>query len=263
MANFIKDVVKTDSFEMNYVKFGEGEKYFVIIPGLSLTKVTDSAAGVAGAYNNFAEDYTVYLFDRKNNIEDGYSISDMADDTATAMKILGIKDAHVFGASQGGMIAQCLAAEYPELVSKVVLGSTTAKFSHMTNVIGEWVLMAEKKVVKAVNHHFIINAFSEEYVKKFGALLDGIESNGTAEDCKQFVKLAKACEKFDITDKLEKIKCPVLVLASKKDKIIHHRASKEIAEKLGCEIHLYEGYGHSVYDEAPDFKDRMLEFFKK
>ena len=38
-------------------------------------------------------------------------------------------------------------------------------------------------------------------------------------------------------------------------------ASLEIAERLGCEMHLYEGLGHSAYEEAPDFNQRIKEFF--
>ena len=38
----------------------------------------------------------------------GRNIEEMADDTAVVMKHLGIKDADIFGASQGGMIASIL-----------------------------------------------------------------------------------------------------------------------------------------------------------
>ena len=38
---------------------------------------------------------------------------------------------------------------------------------------------------------------------------------------------------------------------------------REIADLLGCELHIYEDYGHAVYDEAPDYKERILEFFHK
>ena len=38
--------------------------------------------------------------------------------------------------------------------------------------------------------------------------------------------------------------------------------SQEIADKLNCEIYLYDtNYGHGVYDEAADYKQRYLDFF--
>ena len=36
----------------------------------------------------------------------------------------------------------------------------------------------------------------------------------------------------------------------------------EIAEKLNCPLYLYgEEYGHCVFDEAPDYKQRIYDFF--
>src|SRR5690349_19222421 len=45
-----------------------------------------------------------------------YSLGDMADDGMKLLTHLGIERAHVVGASMGGMIAQTMAARYPERV---------------------------------------------------------------------------------------------------------------------------------------------------
>ena len=56
----------------------------------------------------------------------------------------------------------------------------------------------------------------------------------------------------------------MLVIGAKEDKVVTAKGSEEIADKLGCEIYLYgEGYGHGVYDEAEDYKQRCLEFFER
>ena len=119
--------VKSDNIDMEYLKFGSGEKNLVIIPGLSIKSVLLSAEGVVSAYNAFADDYTVYLFDRNKIIREHYTVDDMAEETAFAIKTIGIKNADFFGVSQGGMIAECIAIKYPELVHKMVLGSTMAR----------------------------------------------------------------------------------------------------------------------------------------
>jgi hypothetical protein len=36
-----------------------------------------------------------------------------------------------------------------------------------------------------------------------------------------------------------------------------------IAKKIWAELFIYEKYGHSVYDEAPDFREKMLNFLCK
>ena len=105
--------VKIGNTEMNYISFGSGNKNLVMIPGLgdALKTVKGSAVVFATAYRKFAKDYKVYIFSRKNQIEEGYSTRDMARDEAEAMKMLGITKASVMGVSQGGMIAQYIAID--------------------------------------------------------------------------------------------------------------------------------------------------------
>ena len=69
----------------------------------------------------------VYIFSRKSNLKYGYSTREMAKDQANAMKAIGISNAMIVGVSQGGMIAQYLAIDYPELVKKLVLAVTVSR----------------------------------------------------------------------------------------------------------------------------------------
>ena len=116
-----------NGIEMDYCVFGKGRRNFVILPGLSVKSVMLSAQAVEDAYKVFADEYRVWLFDRRRNMPETYSISEMAEDTAVVMEYLGLEGAYVFGASQGGMIAQVLAMEHPELVRKLVIGSSAAR----------------------------------------------------------------------------------------------------------------------------------------
>ena len=50
------------------------------------------------------------------------------------------------------------------------------------------------------------------------------------------------------------------VLGAKGDKIFKEKEFLDMAEKNGCKVYIYEGYSHAVYDEAPDFLDRVYEF---
>jgi pimeloyl-ACP methyl ester carboxylesterase len=79
--------------------------------------------------------------------------------------------------------------------------------------------------------------------------------------------LAKACLEYDAFAGLEKLKCPTLVLGAELDQVLGVIASREIAEVLKqngvpTELYVYENYGHAAYDEAPDYRARILEFLK-
>ena len=120
MSENLVHTVCTDGFEMEYAQFGNGPKPLVVIPGLAIKSVMKSADALQVPYKVFTEKYTLYFFDRKKNIQPGYSLKDMARDQALALKAMGLSGVNLFGVSQGGMIAQIIAIQYPELVSKLV-----------------------------------------------------------------------------------------------------------------------------------------------
>jgi hypothetical protein len=38
------------------------------------------------------------------------------------------------------------------------------------------------------------------------------------------------------------------------------QASYDLMHTLNCDGYIYEGKGHGVYDEAPDYRSRIMEF---
>ena len=84
--------VKIGNTDMYYVSFGKGERKLVVLPGLSdgLATVKGKAMILSVSYRKFFDDYTVYMFSRKNVMPEGYSIRDMAEDQVLALRSLGI-----------------------------------------------------------------------------------------------------------------------------------------------------------------------------
>ena len=78
----------------------------------------------------------------------------------------------------------------------------------------------------------------------------------------RFIILAKSCLTCNAYDELDKIQCPVLVIGGMKDNVVGWESSKEIAEKLKCNIYMYEDLGHAAYEEAKDFNKRVYDFFR-
>lgn len=256
------ETISVGEDEMDYTVFGNGSKTFVIIPGLSIHSVMSSAEAIAAAYQDFTADYTVYVFERPKKLREGMTNKDIAEETTAAMKTLGIESADIFGASQGGMIAMEIAINHPDMINKLILGSTLAKQNDtFQQVIEQWILLAEKKDEPALLENFADNVYSEATLAAYRDVLVSSNRGITDEEYERFIIQAKACTGFDCYDELPAIKCPVLVLGAEGDYVTTAEGSKQIADALQCEYYLYgEEYGHGVYDEAQDYRERCLKF---
>ena len=263
------ETVRTGAFEMNFFRFGGGSKPFVILPGLAVQSVTLSAEAIAAAYGVMTGEYTVYVFDRRSALPAHYTVTDMAADTAGAIKALGLRDIALFGASQGGMIAMKIAADHPDLVSALVLGSTTARVSGEAETgLGKWISLAEKGDREGLYLAFGESVYPEETFKKYRAAFLFAARLVTGADLERFAVLAKGTFGFDATADLKKIVCPALILGASDDAVVGPDAAAGIAEGLKgngrVELYVYgPGYGHAAYDTAPDYKQRILEFLRK
>ena len=258
--------VKMDGTVMRYVSFGHGGKRLVILPGLSegLATVKGKALLLAPPYRRFFEDFTVYMFGRKDVMPDGYSIRDMAADQARAMRTLGMEGSCVMGVSQGGMIAEFLAADHPDLVEKVVL-TVTAPYANglIRENVTRWIGYAEKKDHKALMVDTAERSYSPATLKKIRLTYPVIGHVGKPKDYGRFLANARAILEFDARSVLKDIACPTLVIGGCEDRIVGADASRELHEKIpGSGIYLYEGLGHSAYEEAKDYNARVLDFFR-
>lgn len=268
----LKSVVAKDAasdgsdVEMEYAVFGNGPKKLVIIPGLSLRSTLASASSVETSYKIFKEEYTVYLFDRRKNMPDFYPIDAMAHDLTAALKAIGVEHADVLGMSQGGMIAQYMAINNPELFNHLVLCSSSSRAEPLQlEVIGNWAKLAREGRGDDLVPDFIDNAFTPSFLQRYRRALLMMYKNLTAEELCRFAITAEACAGINTYDDLGKIKCPTLVLGADLDHVVTYEASVKIAEKLKaenvpCEFFTYEGYGHAAFDEAKDYKERILNF---
>jgi len=265
--DIFQDAVATESFTMRYFRFGQGEKTFVILPGISVQSVTLSAEAVAEAYAGLAERCTVYVFDRRETLPDRYTVEDMADDTAEAMAALGLRGVYLFGASQGGMMALVIAIRHPELVGKLVLGSTS---SHITDeqfaVLSHWAELARKKDRVGLYLDFGEKVYPPAVFSQWRDALIAAAGTVTDAELERFVILAEGTRDFNVTDQLDRIQCPVLAIGSYEDAVLDADATMEIAEILeqhvDLRLYMYTGFGHAAFDTAPDYRKRIREFLE-
>ncbi len=250
--------------DMYYVSFGKGEKKLVVLPGLSdgLATVKGKALILSLPYRRFFRDYTVYMFSRKNEMSEGYSIRDMANDQIAAMKSLGIDKAYLLGVSQGGMIAQYMAIDHPEMIRKLILAVTAPNANPVVReAVTCWIDMAKRGDHTALMVDTAKRMYSEEYLRKNRRFFPLIAGFTKPRNYDRFLRNSYAILGFDCRDELAKISCPTLIIAGSDDHTVGNEAASELNSAIaGSELYVYEGLGHGAFEEAKDFYDRVLGF---
>lgn len=260
-SNLVEDKVNINNTYLDYIAFGKGSKNLIIIQGLNVRDIKGAGISLSIMYRIFAKEYRVYLFDRRHDIPEGFSNWDIADDIFAAMKELCITNADVFGVSQGGMIAMALAIEHSAIVNKLVLGVTASRPNEtIQNVVGNWIDCSRRGDYVSINKQTFSLMYTKNYLRKYRLFMPLLVKLIKPKDFHRFEMLASAILKFDCYERLTEIKCPVLVLGGNLDQITTGGASEEIADRLGCDIHMYQDYGHAAYEEAKDFNQRVYEF---
>ena len=267
LFNAINGNIRIGDTDMDYISFGNGQKNLIMIPGLGdgVKTVKGKATTFAVMYREFAKDYKVYVFSRKNQLEKVYSTKDMAKDQVEVMKKLGISKASIMGVSQGGMIAQYIAIDYPELIDKLVLAVTVSRQNEtIQSVIGSWIAMAEANDYKGIIIDTTEKSYSDKNIKKYRLLYPILSRIGKPKDFSRFINQANACIQHNAYSELDKIKCKTLVIGGDSDKVVGKNSSEEIAERIPTsKLVIFKGLGHMAYEEAKDFNHQVLSFLNE
>lgn len=267
LYNAKNGTLKLGGTTMDYIRFGTGERILLMLPGLGdgLRSMKGTALPMAFMYREFAKDFTVYAFSRKNVLPEGYTTRDMARDQAEAMEQLGIESADIFGVSMGGMIAQHLAIDYPGKVGKLILTVTSARPNPiLTESIEEWVSCAKRGDHTALMDSNVRRIYSEGYYRKNKWMVPIMGKLTKPKSYDRFFVQADACLTHDAYESLNQIQAPTLVIGGEKDISLGGDASKEIAEKIhGAELRMYAQWGHGLYEEAKDFNQVVLDFLRR
>ena len=250
--------------EMDYIRFGSGARTLVMLPGVGdgLKTVRGMALPFALMYRALAKEFTVYVFSRRRELPEHFTTRQMAEDLNTAMEQLKLTGAAVLGVSQGGMIAQWLAVDHPDKVGRLVLTVTLARPNDtLRDVIARWTDMARRGDYRGIMLDTAERSYSEKRLRQTRMEYQLLGSLGRPKSFARFLTQAESCVSHDAYGELSRIQCPTLVIGGTDDRIVTGKASGEIAAQIpGAQLYLYEGLGHGLYEEAPDFLTRVADF---
>ena len=250
--------------EMDYIRFGSGKRVLLMLPGVGdgLTTVKGLAVPFALMYRALAKDFTVYVFSRRVHLPRHMTTRDMAEDVNEAMEKLGLAGAAVVGVSQGGMIAQWLALDHPDKAAKLVLTVTLRRSNDtVREAVALWSDMARRGDYKGIMLDTAERSYTPRRVRRARLTYALMGNLGKPKSFERFLIQAESCLTHDAYDELGRIACPTLVIGGTEDKIVTGAASEEIAAKIpGSELYMYDGLSHGLYEEAPDFLQRVADF---
>jgi len=266
IGNLQENSVEIGDSKMCYISFGKSTQPLVIIPGLSDGLKTVKGTGLIlwFSYRFLARSFRVYVFSRKEPLEPGCTTRDMAADLAGAMDLVGINNARVMGVSQGGMISQWVAIDYPEKVNMLAIVISLARQNNTSQeVISSWIDMAEREAYDELTVDMMEKSYTETYLKKIHPFYWIIKSISKPQSKQRFLIQAESCRTHDAYSELAAIHCPTLVIGGGADKIVGgSETQQEMADAIkSSKLHIYPDLGHGAFAEAKDFGDRIFDFF--
>ena len=188
----------------------------------------------------FSKDHLVIIHDYRGTGKSSkpsidYTTQMFCDDAAAVLEQLNVRDAVILGHSMGGRVAQLLALDYPERVSRLILASTGAAFPGATGLPLTMVKeMIEWGYPKYVREHTIQVGFTDEFVTTHAERVDEFFRTRLANLCpvEFYLRHVLARQSHDTSARLKDIRVPTLVLVGEREgdpgAAMSHRMSSEI-----------------------------------
>jgi len=184
-----------------------------------------------------------------------YRLSDMADDAVGLLDHLGVRAAHVVGASMGGMIAQTLAARHPDRVLSLcsIMSNTGHRFKGQPHLALYPMLLKPspkdrdayisrvEKVFKAIGSPGFDH--DEDEIRQLAA-----ESYDRGHDPRGGARqLGAIVASGDRTKELARIDAPTVVVHGTADRLVRPSGARATVKAIrGARLVMVEGMGHDL-----------------
>jgi pimeloyl-ACP methyl ester carboxylesterase len=198
------------------------------------------------------------------------TIEAMAKDAVAFIRALGLEQVDLFGFSIGGMIAQVIAADEPQLVRKLILAGTgpaggegitkVTRIAHLDTLRGLLSLQDPKQFL-----FFTRTPEGRRAGKAFLARLkERTENRDKTISLRSYVAQLKAIHRWGKQPPadLSVIRQPVLVANGESDRMVPTANSVDLARRLpDADLVIYPDAGHGgVFQFHQQFVDTALEF---
>jgi len=181
-------------------------------------------------------------------------IEDYAKSMSDFIQSTGAERPYICGLSMGGAIVLKLLIDEPESYSRGVAANTGAKLKTQPLIFE----LIEKDYKEFVNGMYTFGISKKTDPTKLKPFIDSME------ECPPEVVKGdfKACDAFDVRERLHEIKIPVLVLTASEDQLTPAKFGEYLADQInGAAITNIEGAGHLAPIEQPEDFTRAISGF--
>ena len=203
-----------------------------------------------------------------------YTLDDMARDTVGLLDALNLPRAHVVGVSMGGMIAQIVAAKYPDRVDTLTLIMTTTGNRRLPQARLDLQLKIarrpaegdrEAQIRHSMNIYRLIG--SPRYPPEESTLRQKVErvydrSSYRRGIARQTLAIIASGSRVPL---LKRIEAPTLILHGADDPLVPVAAAHDLAHHIpGARIEVVPGMGHDLPPALlPRFAERILRHARR
>ncbi|MET3914796.1 pimeloyl-ACP methyl ester carboxylesterase [Variovorax sp. OAS795] len=193
-------------------------------------------------------------------VRSAYTLQDMARDSLGVLDALGIKHAHVVGASMGGMIAQHLAADAPDRVTSLVSIMSSSGARGLPGPRSEVAAMLLRRPLGAGEAELVAHSVrllrliqSPAYPQSTEELTERLtfsmrRAYRPAGMFRQMLAIGADSRRPEV---LPRIKCPTLVLHGEADALVPTACGQDTAKRIpGAKFIGIPGMGHDLPPEV-------------
>ena len=206
-----------DTVNIYYEIHGQGEA-LLFIHGLG-----SSTADWKAQVDHFSKSYRVIVFDLRGHgqsekVPGTYSISLFTTDVSCLIKKLDNQPVNVVGISLGGMIGMHLAVYHPGLVKSLTVVNSPSEFPQKT-LKARFQILLRFFIIKVMGMAWMGKVLAGRLFPKpeQEKIRKEMAERWAQNDPKAYWKSTKALLNWSITDQLDKITCPTLIIGAEFD----------------------------------------------
>lgn len=219
-----------------------------------------------------ADEYDTIVWDNRGTGDSDestgpYTMAQLASDLAAVLDAAGVDEAHVVGASMGGMVALQFALDYDRVRSLTLMctspGGPEARETPTETVERMFDVPDGYDERKALRYKMSV-AMSESFASEHEALVERITDWRLASDASDQARAWQhaAVEAFDVHDRLGEIQIPVLIVHGTADRVVPIANGELLAAGIpDAEFVKFEGGPHLFFIESHErVNDCIREF---